>query len=67
MFTTAGSTRFTIPEKLFEDGMGSGRASGAADVPPAKENDLIAETFPDTTVPIMIPTESVAAINPAAT
>src|SRR5260370_6168054 len=66
MLTTAGSTRFTIPEKLFEDGIGSGRESGAAEVP-ANENDRMAETFPETTVPIRMPTERVAAISPAAT
>src|SRR5579864_5940158 len=66
MLTTAGSTRLTMAEKLFEEGTGSGRASGAAEVP-ANENDRMAETFPETTVPIRMPTESVAAINPAAT
>src|SRR5579859_113563 len=66
MLTTAGSTRFTIAEKLFDEGIGSGRDSGAAEVP-VNVNDRIAETFPETTVPIRMPTERVAAIKPAAT
>src|SRR6476646_9737246 len=52
MFTTAGSTRFTIPEKELGEGIGSGTASRAASVPP---NDFIAETRPEMTEPIMIP------------
>src|SRR5215471_6012038 len=67
MFTTAGSTRFTIEAKLLEDGTGSGRISGLAEAAPVNENDRIAETFPETTVPIKMPTESVAAMSPAAT
>src|SRR5258707_11739326 len=64
--TTAGSTRLTMAEKLLEEGMGSGRASGVAEEP-ANENDRMAETLPETTVPIRMPTERVAAISPAAT
>src|SRR5258708_1200879 len=66
MLTTAGSTRLTMAEKLLEEGIGSGRASGVAEEP-ANENDRMAETFPETTVPIRMPTERVAAISPAAT
>src|SRR5208283_2229280 len=67
MFTTAGSTRLTIDEKLFEEGIGSGNTSAEAELPPVKEKDRMAETFPETTVPIRIPTVRVAAIKPAAT
>src|SRR3974377_736611 len=66
MFTTAGSTRFTILLKEFDDGIGSGKANAAAFVP-ENEKLLIAETRSETSVPIMIPTGSVAPIKPAAT
>src|SRR5271169_416178 len=65
MLTTAGSTRFTIAEKEFEDGIGSGSASGVALVP-AKERALIAETLPFTRVPMKIPITRVAAIDTVA-
>src|SRR5580704_11694272 len=58
MFTTAGSTRFTMPEKELADGMGSGTASGVAFVP---LKVFIAETRPEITEPIMIPVTSVNA------
>src|SRR5208283_4271629 len=51
IFTTAGSTRVTIALNEFEDGTGSGSASGVAFVS-AKENAFIAETLPEITVPI---------------
>src|ERR1700681_925373 len=66
MLTTAGSTRLTMAEKLLEEGIGSGRASGAAEEP-ANVKDRMAENFPETTVHISMPTVSVAAISPAAT
>ena len=65
MFTTAGSTRFTIPENEFDDGIGSGSASVAA-LEPANEKPRIAETLPFTSVPIKIPITSVAAIDTVA-
>jgi hypothetical protein len=65
MFTTAGSTRLTIPENELEEGMGSGKASGAALVP-ANEKLCIAETLPFTSVPIKIPITRVAAIDTVA-
>ena len=49
-----------------DEGMGSGSASGVAFVP-AKENAFMAETLPEITVPIRMPTTSVAATNPATT
>src|SRR5271170_274622 len=58
MFTTAGSTRVTIPENELADGMGSGTARGVALVP-ANDNVFIAETLPETTEPIRMPTPSV--------
>src|ERR1700730_494005 len=58
MFTTAGSTRFTIPEKELEEGIGSGTANGVALVP-ANAVFFTADTRPETTDPIMIPTNSV--------
>src|SRR5260221_12702426 len=45
-----------------EEGMGSGTASGVALVP-AKVNVFIAETRPETTEPIIMPTVSVSATN----
>src|SRR5215470_18570790 len=60
IFTTAGSTRFTIPENEFEDGIESGTASGVA--LPANAKFFIAEVLPEITVPIKIPTVSVNAI-----
>ena len=47
-----------------DEGMGSGSASGVAFVP-ANENAFMAETLPEITVPIRMPTTSVAATNPA--
>jgi hypothetical protein len=47
------------------EGMGSGTARRVAFVP-ANENVFIAETRPDTTDPIKIPTTSVSATNTAA-
>src|SRR6266404_512466 len=64
IFTTAGSTRFTIDANELEDGMASGTASGVA---PLAESGLIAEVRPETTEPIKIPTISVSATNKAAT
>src|SRR5271154_1928839 len=58
ILTTAGSTRFTIPEKELAEGMGSGTDRCAASVP---LNDFMAETWPEITEPIMIPTTSVNA------
>jgi hypothetical protein len=55
-----------MPLKEFDDGIGSGKANAAAFVP-ENEKLLIAETRSETSVPIIIPTVSVAAINPAAT
>src|SRR2546429_2740470 len=65
MFTTAGSTRLTIPAKELDVGIGSGTARAVAVVP---ENPIlfIAETRPETTDPIRIPTASVNATNTAA-
>jgi hypothetical protein len=60
-----GSTRLTIPEKLLEEGIGSGTANGVALVP-ANENVFMAETLPLITVPIRIPTTNVAAIKTVA-
>ncbi len=56
----------TIELNEFDEGIGSGSASGVAFVP-AKENAFIAETFPEITVPIRMPTTSVAVTNPATT
>src|SRR5208282_5998099 len=58
IFTTAGSTRFTMPEKELAEGMGSGTTRGVAFVP---LNDFIAETRPEMTDPIRIPVTSVKA------
>ena len=46
MFTTAGSTLFTIPAKVYDAGIGSGTVSGVA-VVPANPNPLVAETRPE--------------------
>ncbi len=62
MLTTAGSTRFTMEANEAPEGIGSGTASGVALVP-AKENAFIAETRPETTEPIRMPTVSVSATN----
>src|SRR5580765_7799123 len=66
MFTTAGSTRFTIDANEFDDGIASGITKGVA---PLAENDIdfIADVRPETTVPINIPTTSVSATKSAAT
>src|SRR5580704_18902145 len=58
MLTTAGSTRFTMPENELAEGMGSGTVSRDASVP---LKDFMAETRPEITEPIMIPTMSVNA------
>src|SRR5277367_5556596 len=65
MLTTAGSTRFTIPEKELEDGTGSGTTSGVAFVP-EKLSAFMAETRPETTVPIIMPAASVSDTNTVA-
>src|SRR6516165_1192383 len=65
MLTTAGSTRLTIAENELEEGIGSGKASGAALVP-AKEKLCIAETLPFSSVPIKIPATRVAPIDTVA-
>src|SRR5439155_14212402 len=62
IFTTAGSTRFTIDANEFDDGIASGIASGVAPLP-AKATDFMAEVRPDTIVPIRIPSTSVSATN----
>src|ERR1700682_964526 len=65
MFTTAGSTRLTIDAKELDEGTGSGTVSAVAVVP---ENPrlFVAETRPETTDPIIIPTASVNATKMAA-
>src|ERR1700736_3119844 len=60
MFTTAGSTQLTIPAKELDDGTGSGRAVA---VVPENPRLFIAETRPETTDPIRMPTASVNATN----
>src|SRR5258706_9536853 len=60
MLTTAGSTRFTMPEKEDAEGIGARTASLVALVPP-NENAFIADTRAETTEPIIIPTVSVNA------
>jgi hypothetical protein len=65
MLTTAGSTRFTIPEKELDDGIGSGTANGVAFVP-ANVELFTADTRPETTEPIIIPTNKVKATKNAA-
>src|SRR5882757_9660943 len=62
MFTTAGSTRFTIDANEFDAGIGSGTAKAVAEVP-ANPRLFIAETRPETTDPIRIPTARVSATN----
>src|SRR6266849_2956971 len=62
MFTTAGSTRLTIDAKELDDGTGSGTARAVAVVPENPEL-FIAETRPETTDPIRMPTASVNATN----
>src|SRR4029077_4559889 len=62
MFTTAGSTRFTMEANEAPEGIGSGTASGVALVP-ANEKVFIAETRPETTEPMRMPTVSVSATN----
>src|SRR6266567_2668309 len=62
MFTTAGSTLLTIAANELEEGMGSGTVSAVADVP-GNAKLFIAETRPETTDPIRIPTASVNATN----
>src|SRR5258707_13484981 len=52
ILTTAGSTRLTMAEKLLEEGMGSGSASGEREEP-ANENDHRSQTLPETTRPIV--------------
>jgi hypothetical protein len=65
MFTTAGSTLLTIDANELDAGIGSGTVSGVALVP-ANIPDFIAETRPDTTEPINMPTASVKATNTVA-
>src|SRR6266852_9545745 len=65
MFTTAGSTRFTIEAKELDEGTGSGTVRAVA-VVPGNPRLFIAETRPETTDPIKIPTVSVNATNTAA-
>src|SRR5229473_5880218 len=60
IFTTAGSTRLTIDANELDDGITSGTDSGVA-VVPANPKLFIAETRPETTDPIKIPTTSVNA------
>src|SRR5579862_3818172 len=60
MFTTAGCSFTTIPEKVFDIITGSGTASGFT-VP--SKTARAAPACPDTSVPIMMPTESVAITN----
>ena len=60
MFTTAGSTRFTMDAKLFEEGITSGIASGLASLAAKSPMLFIAETRPETIVPMRIPTVSVS-------
>src|SRR5437867_12976963 len=65
MFTTAGSTRLTIAANELDAGIGSGTANAVA-VVPGNPRLFIAETRPETTDPIRIPTVSVNATNTAA-
>src|SRR5260370_17230506 len=65
MFTTAGSTRLTIEAKELDEGTGSGTVRAVA-VVPGNPKPLVAETRPETTDPIRIPTVSVNATNAAA-
>src|SRR5262245_46084177 len=62
MFTTAGSTRLTIEANEFDDGMASGMGSGVAPLP-ANVIVFMAEVWPETIVPIKIPTTRVSATN----
>src|SRR5207244_12341409 len=62
IFTTAGSTRFTIDANEFDDGIASGIASRVAPLP-ANATDFMAEVRPDTMVPIRIPNTRVSATN----
>src|SRR5262244_976239 len=59
MLTTAGSTRVTIPENELAAGIGSGTPSGVALVP-ANVSVFIADTLPEMTDPIMMPTTNVS-------
>src|SRR5258708_24019966 len=65
MFTTAGSTLLTIAANELDAGIGSGTANAVA-VVPGNPSPFIAETRPETTDPIKIPTVSVNATNTAA-
>ena len=65
IFTMAGSTRFTIDANVFDEGIASGIAKGAAPLP-TNVTDFMAEVRPETTVPIQIPTTSVSATNKVA-
>src|SRR5260370_13095366 len=62
MFPTAGAPGLTIDAKGLDDGPGSGAARAVA-VVPANPRLFVAETRPDTTKPIKIPTVSVIAPN----
>src|SRR5260370_17153341 len=65
MFTTAGSTRLTIEAKELDEGTGSGTVRAVA-VVPGNPKPFVAETRPETTDPIRIPTVNVNATNTAA-
>src|SRR5258708_38618692 len=64
MFTTAGSTLLTIAANELDAGIGSGTANAVA-VVPGNPSPFIAETRPETSDPIKIPTLSVNATNTA--
>jgi hypothetical protein len=66
MFTTAGSTLFTIDANELEEGIASGMGSSAAPLP-ANAMDFMADVRPETNVPIRIPKTSVSATNSPAT
>src|ERR1700760_4713962 len=66
MFTTAGSTRLTIPENDAEDGTGSGRLNGVALFFANVDIAFIADVRPDTIEPIRMPTMSVRTRKPDA-
>src|SRR6266852_9821741 len=65
IFTTAGSTRFTMLANELEDGTGSGTARGVA-LAPENGSVFIADTRPEITDPINIPTVKVNATKAAA-
>src|SRR5260370_40037638 len=65
MFRTAGSTRLTIEAKELDEGTGSGTVRAVA-VVPGNPKPFVAETRPETTDPVRIPTVNVNATNTAA-